>query len=50
MTCPVFFCRRPLLRAITANVLLSVAIPMMRVSRAIAGLALALADRDQLIS
>lgn len=47
MTCPVFFQRRPLLRALTASALLSIAIPLMRLANLISGLALSLADREK---
>jgi len=47
MTCPAFFRRHSLLRALTASALLSVAAPMVRFANLIAGLAIALADRDK---
>lgn len=47
MTCPTFFLRRPLLRALTASALLSIAIPLMRLANLIGGMAIALADREK---
>lgn len=47
MNCPSFFRSHPLLRALTASALLSIAIPLMRLANLIGGLALSLADREK---